>query len=73
MYSCSWPAYLIGQNPPYPEIQEACNLWRNYYDIADSWTSVNGIIQWYGDDEDQFAQYAAPGSWNDPDMVQFNC
>ena len=27
------------------------------------------IIDHYGDNQDEFAQYAGPGNWNDPDMV----
>ena len=39
VYSCSWPAYQIGQNPNYKAIAENCNLWRNWDDIDDSWDS----------------------------------
>ena len=71
VYSCSWPAYLLDSPDPVPydEIQVTCNLWRNYGDIQDSWSSVLSIIDWYGDNQDEFAQYAGPGNWNDPDMV----
>ena len=42
------------------------NLWRTTDDINDSWDSMI---------EDRFqpsdlAQYAAPGHWNDPDMLE---
>ena len=69
VYSCSWPAYQIGQNPNYKSIAEHCNLWRNFDDIYDSWDSVLGIINYYGEDKDGFGQFAGPGHWNDPDML----
>jgi len=55
--------------PDYVKIAQYCNIWRNFDDIDDSWDSVNGIITFYGDDKTGFAEVAAPGSFNDPDMV----
>jgi len=69
VYSCSWPAYQIGDHPNYPAIAEHCNLWRNFDDISDSWESVLSIIDFYGTDTDSFSSYAGPGHWNDPDML----
>jgi len=69
VYSCSWPAYQIGNNPNYKSIAQHCNLWRNFDDIYDSWDSVLGIINYYGDDKDGFGKFAGPGHWNDPDML----
>ena len=47
LYSCSWPAYLHDKDKvPYADIAQHCNLWRNYADIQDSWTSVQNIINW---------------------------
>jgi len=69
VYSCSWPAYQIGDNPNYAAIAEHCNLWRNFDDIDDSWTSLLSIIDFYGDDKDKFGSFAGPGKWNDPDML----
>ena len=60
---------MSGHNPDYKSIAEHCNLWRNYDDIYDSWDSVLGIINYYGEDKDGFGQYAGPGHWNDPDML----
>jgi len=57
LYSCSWPAYQIGQNPDYDRISEYCNLWRNYDDIEDSWTSVTRIIDFYANNSDTFVKY----------------
>jgi Alpha galactosidase A len=34
VYSCSWPAYQIGNHPNYSAIAEHCNLWRNFDDIG---------------------------------------
>lgn len=62
-------AFFPGQNPNYKSIAEHCNLWRNFDDIYDSWDSVLGIINYYGEDKDGFGQFAGPGHWNDPDML----
>ncbi len=37
--------------------------------VDDSWQSVLTIVDFYGDNSDNFAAVAAPGQWNDPDMV----
>ncbi|CAH1268336.1 NAGA [Branchiostoma lanceolatum] len=53
----------------YTAIGDHCNMWRNYGDIQDSWDSVTNIIDWYGNNQDILVPAAAPGQWNDPDMV----
>ena len=53
----------------YTKLAETCNLARNNNDIQDSWDSLLGVIDYYGDDEGGFAEVARPGFWNDPDMV----
>jgi len=55
--------------PDYEKIAWYCNIWRNYNDIGDSWDSVKQIVGFYGDDSTSFSKVAAPGSFNDPDMV----
>ena len=50
-------------------VRKTCNLWRNYYDVEDSWSSVLDIIKFWGNNSDMFKKYAGPGGWNDPDMV----
>ena len=42
------------------------NLWRTTGDISDRWESMDRI----GFNQDQLAPYAAPGHWNDPDMLE---
>jgi alpha-galactosidase len=42
------------------------NLWRTMGDIGDSWKSMDEI----GFSQDRLAEYAAPGHWNDPDMLE---
>ena len=41
------------------------NCWRSTGDIVDTWGSMSGI----GFAQDEMAPYAAPGHWNDPDML----
>lgn len=42
------------------------NLWRTTGDITDSWSSVMEIL----DQQVGLAEYAEPGHWNDPDMLE---
>jgi len=42
------------------------NLWRTTGDIRDSWDSMSKI----GFGQNELAQYAKPGHWNDPDMLE---
>ena len=42
------------------------NLWRTTGDIRDAWDSMTKI----GFNQDQLAPFAAPGHWNDPDMLE---
>jgi len=55
--------------PNYTKIAYYCNLWRNYHDIQDSWSSVLDIINHYATNQDDFQPFAGPGHWNDPDML----
>ncbi len=41
------------------------NSWRTTGDIEDSWESMSAI----GFSQDKCSPYAAPGHWNDPDML----
>jgi alpha-galactosidase len=47
-----------------PEV--GANLWRTTGDIQDNWKSMSHI----GFDQGRLAPYAAPGHWNDPDMLE---
>uniref|UniRef100_A0A673AYU5 Alpha-galactosidase n=1 Tax=Sphaeramia orbicularis TaxID=375764 RepID=A0A673AYU5_9TELE len=71
VYSCSWPAYLGGLPPfvNYNLMGEICHLWRNYYDIQDSWDSLQAIVDWFFNNQDEIQPAAGPGRWNDPDML----
>ncbi|XP_030941402.1 alpha-galactosidase 1-like [Quercus lobata] len=42
------------------------NSWRTTNDIADNWASMISRI----DANDVYADYARPGGWNDPDMLE---
>ena len=46
--------------------KEFGNSWRTTLDISDSWISMINII----DKNNQWYQYAGPGGWNDPDMLE---
>jgi len=78
-YSCSYPAYWENDNNShdsdsnvnvdYRWLAKYCNLWRNWDDIDDSMSSVEGIINWFADSQDRIQPFAGPGHWNDPDML----
>jgi hypothetical protein len=72
VYSCSWPAYL-GDNetskPFQAMIDGGCNLWRNWDDIDNKWSSVLSIIDHWGDYCESLKPYAGPGHWHDMDMI----
>ncbi|XP_028281345.1 alpha-N-acetylgalactosaminidase-like [Parambassis ranga] len=70
-YSCSWPVYVGGLPPVvnYTLMGNICNLWRNYFDIQDSWDSLQGIVDWFFNNQDDLQPAAGPGQWNDPDML----
>ena len=71
VYSCSWPFYIWngGLEMNYTLLMSTCNLWRNYYDISDSWKSITSIIKFYAMNQAWIAPLAGPGHWNDPDMI----
>lgn len=69
LYACSWPAYEIRRNPDWASISKHCNLWRNYNDIMDSWSSILSIIDFYVEFQDENARFHGPGHWFDPDMI----
>ena len=63
------PVYGAGSCvPPNCSVDElkVCNMWRIGFDINASWSSFTGLI----DTDKPLAQYAGPGHWNDPDMLE---
>jgi len=71
-YSCSWPAYLGGDESSKPfdaMIDAGCNLWRNWDDIQCNWGSLSSIIDHWGQYGEALQPYAGPGHWHDMDML----
>lgn len=71
-YSCSWPAYLGGNESSKPfqaMIDAGCNSWRNWKDIQCNWRSVSGIIDHWGNYGEALQRTAGPGHWHDMDML----
>ncbi|CAN8256872.1 unnamed protein product [Cochlearia groenlandica] len=58
---CEW-----GQEDPATWAGNISNSWRTTGDITDDWKSMTTVA----DQNDQWASYARPGSWNDPDMLE---
>ena len=58
---CEW-----GQDNPATWAPKVGNSWRTTGDIKDNWDSMISRA----DENDKWAKYAAPGGWNDPDMLE---
>lgn len=58
---CEW-----GHSKPWEWAQDVGHLWRTTGDIHDSWDSLRSIIT----QNLPLAEYAGPGHWNDPDMLE---
>ncbi|MEU5209240.1 NPCBM/NEW2 domain-containing protein [Streptomyces sp. NPDC020742] len=58
---CEW-----GENKPWEWASDVGHLWRTTGDISDSWSSMLAIAK----QNLPLAQYAGPGHWNDPDMLE---
>jgi alpha-galactosidase len=58
---CEW-----GSNQPWLWAEPIGQLWRATGDISHNWKSITGII----DQVTNLRQYAGPGHWNDPDMLE---
>jgi alpha-galactosidase len=58
---CEW-----GENKPWEWAADVGHLWRTTGDIGDSYSSMLGIAKqnW------ALADFAGPGHWNDPDMLE---
>ena len=54
----------------YRTVAATCNVFRELTDKYDSWDSVIGEIDYFGDDPGNFSAVAGPGTWNDPDQVE---
>jgi len=58
---CEW-----GRNAPADWARRWGHLWRTTADIQDNWAS----LQWILSANRRHAEFAGPGHWNDPDMLQ---
>jgi alpha-galactosidase len=58
---CEW-----GSNKPWTWARGVAHIWRTTGDIQDRWPSVMRLL----DQQVGLEKYAAPGGWNDPDMLE---
>ena len=56
-----------GRAEPWRWAKPIAHQWRTTEDIHPTWDSIVDII----DSQDGLAEFAGPGGWNDPDMLQF--
>jgi alpha-galactosidase len=60
--------FSLSNNSPFtnaPALSKIANCWRTTGDIRDNWDSMSKK----GFGEDKWERFAAPGHWNDPDML----
>jgi alpha-galactosidase len=60
--------YSLSNSAPFEHAADwarLANVWRTTGDITDTWRSMSSI----GFAQDRWAPFAAPGHWNDPDML----
>ncbi len=55
-----------GKHQPWTWAPGIAQMWRTTSDIQPNWRSIAHII----DSQADLAEYARPGAWNDPDMLQ---
>eukprot|EP01132_Coremiostelium_polycephalum_P009645 gene9645-11826_t len=72
VYSCSWPTYAYVENVTisFSYVADICNLWREFDDISDSFTSWTSILDDMASATPSRNLYAGPGHWNDIDMLE---
>ncbi|MFJ4828510.1 NPCBM/NEW2 domain-containing protein [Streptomyces sp. NPDC088747] len=58
---CEW-----GENKPWEWASDVGHLWRTTGDISDNWGSMLSILK----QNLPLDEYAGPGHWNDPDMLE---
>ncbi|MBW5423316.1 alpha-galactosidase [Streptomyces sp. BG9H] len=58
---CEW-----GENKPWEWAADVGHLWRTTGDISDNWNSMLSIMK----KNLPLDEYAGPGHWNDPDMLE---
>jgi alpha-galactosidase len=58
---CEW-----GRNQPWTWARGVAHIWRTTGDIQDRWASFTRLL----DQQVGLEKYAAPGGWNDPDMLE---
>lgn len=58
---CEW-----GEDDPATWGAKVANSWRTTGDISSNWNSIMSNIE----ANDKWYQYAGPGAWNDPDMLE---
>ncbi|MFF3767388.1 NPCBM/NEW2 domain-containing protein [Streptomyces sp. NPDC001922] len=58
---CEW-----GENEPWEWAADVGHLWRTTGDITDKWASMLAITK----KNQTLADFAGPGHWNDPDMLE---
>lgn len=70
---CEWPFYMLRRQPKlspnYTLAQQACNAWRYFDDVEDSWPSILSIVDFTISMQQNIAPYHGPGHWFDPDQL----
>ena len=59
LFSCEWPLYQkdSGIKPDYEAISKTCHVFRNEKDVLDNWDSISRIIEYYGQNNEEFMKH----------------
>ena len=58
----SFAVFFFGQID-YKAVSDACNVYKVYPDMIDSWLSLHDVVKYFGDNYRDFQNYSKPGSF----------
>lgn len=67
LFSCSWPDYNPGTN--LTRVAEVCNIWRISHDMEETFSIVQQVINYFGNNSEMFSTVSHPGAFGDPDQL----
>ena len=59
---CDHLLFFFGQID-YKAVSDACNVYKVYPDMIDSWLSLHDVVKYFGDNYRDFQNHSKPGSF----------
>lgn len=71
LITCEWPFYMLSERlePDFEITKQACNMWRYFEDVQDSWLSILSIVDFTIGKQIKILKSHGPGAWFDPDQL----